>query len=195
MKGIISISSFRNIGYKKKRKKTKRKPVSKTRKNTLKKTEHFHRHKHRIPSIILSKVDDKEIIYGEMALKKQLPSFLHRHTEDYDIITLHPRKEARESERALDKMMGGNFFFIKPALHPDTWKVVAYANKQGYVDYTKPKKHIPFDVIGGKRYVKLSHVKQTIRRTLRDPESKYRHDKDRDALQRILIYEKLKRGY
>ncbi len=188
MKGIISASSFRNIGRKKRRKTKPKKKI-----NRLKKTEHFHRQKHKIPNIILSKVDDKEIIYGARALNKRFPSFLDRHTEDYDIFSTHPHKDAKEAERALDKSFGGNFFAVKKALHPGTFRVIAHANKQGYADYTKPDKVIPFARIGGKKYVKLSMVKQTIRKTLVDPESAYRHDKDRDALSRILIYENLKR--
>lgn len=188
MKGIISASSFRNIGRKKRKKYKPKKKI-----NRLKKTEHFHRQKQKIPSIILSKVDDKEIIYGARALNKRFPSFLDRHTEDYDIFSTHPKKDAREAERALDKSFGGDFFAVKKALHPGTFKIIAHANKQGYADYTKPDKMIPFDRIGGKKYVKLDYVKKTIRKTLADPESKYRHDKDRDALERILIYEKLKK--
>jgi len=60
-------------------------------------------------------------------------------------------------------------------------------------DYTKPEGKIPSEKIGGKRYVKLSHVKKTIKKTLKDPEAKYRHAKDRDALNRINIYESRKK--
>ena len=35
-------------------------------------------------------------------------------------------------------------------------------------------------------------VKKHIKKTLKDPEAKYRHDKDRDALNRIEIYQKMK---
>lgn len=186
MKGLISSKYFGSMGYKKKRKKTKKT-------KGLRKVENFHKQKHKISRVILSKVDDKETIYGARALNKRFPPFLDRHTEDYDIFSTHPRKDARETERALDKAFGGDHFFVKPALHPGTFKVIAHANKVGYADYSQPERPIPFDRIGGKKYVKLSMVKQTIRKTLADPESKYRHDKDRDALRRILIYEQLKR--
>ncbi len=167
--------------------KRKRKP-----KTNLQKVEQFHRNKHQIPAIILGVVDDKEIIYGARALNKRFPSFLDRHTEDFDIYSTHPRKDARQAEHKLDKAFGGDFFFVKQAMHPGTFKVVAHANQVGYADYTKPDKNIPFDRIGNKKYVKLSHVKSHIKKTLKDPEAKYRWDKDKDALNRILIYEKKK---
>ena len=126
-------------------------------------------------------------------MNKRFPNFLDRHTEDFDIYSTHPKKDARQAERRLDRAFGGDYFYVKAAMHPGTWKVVAHANETGYADYTKPDKRVPFDRIGGKKYVKLGHVKSHIRKTLRDPEAKYRWEKDRDALNRILIYEKMKR--
>ena len=177
---------------------SKMKPVTRQRKKPsrsvpLKKVKHFHRQKHKIPKIILGKVDKKEIIYGARALNKRFPKFLDKPTQDYDIFSTHPKKDAREAERALDKGLRGDHFFVKPALHPGNFKVIAHVTNEGYADYTKPDETIPFDIIDGKKYVKLGHVKKTIRKTLADPESAYRHSKDRDALNRILIYEKMKR--
>lgn len=161
--------------------------------NSLKKSEHFHRNKKKIPRTIVEKMDKHEIIYGARALNKRFPPFLDRPTQDYDIFTPHPRRDARETERALDKKFGGDFFYIEPAIHPNTWRVRSHVNGEVYVDYTKPDGPIPFDVIGGQKYVKLSQVKKSIKNTLDDPSSSFRHDRDRDALNRIKIYEKLKR--
>jgi len=173
---------------KRKRVRVKKKPRTK-----LQKAEHFHKHKHRIPGIILGAVDDKEIIYGARALNKRFPRWLDRPTTDFDIYSTHPRKDARESERRLDKAFRGDFFFVKQALHPGTWKVKSHITGDTHADYTKPDKQIPFDRIGGKKYVKLSAVKKHIKKTLKDPEAKYRWEKDRDALNRILIYEKMRK--
>jgi len=196
-KGLVRADDYSRLNKPKKRRTYKSKTKSRGRqlkKRGLSKVEHFHRQKPKISRTILSKVDDKEIIYGAKALNKRFPPFLDRHTTDYDIYSTHPHKDAREAERALDKAFGGDYFYVKPALHPGTWKVKAHANEETYADYTKPEEKIPYDRIGGKKYVKLSYVKKRIHKTLRDPESKYRHDKDRDALARILIYEALKGG-
>ena len=168
------------------RKRTKRKPKGK-----LKRVEHFHRYKHRIPGIILRAVDDKEIIYGARALNKRFPSFLDVPTQDYDIYTPHPKRDAREVEKALDKEFGGDFFYVTKAQCPRTWRVRSHVNDEVYADYTKPEEKIPYDTIGGRNYVTLKHTKKHIERTLNDPSSEFRHAKDRDALNRIKIYEKI----
>jgi len=170
----------------------KRRSKRKAKRVPLKKVEHFHRHKRKIPGTILSTVDDREIIYGAQALNIRFPSWLDRPTQDYDIYSTKPKKDAHQAERALDRRFGGDFFFVEKALYPHTWRVKSHVNRETYADYTKRKKKIPHDKIRGKKYVKLSHVKKDIKKTLKDPEAAYRHDKDKDALNRIRIYERLK---
>lgn len=167
--------------------KTQRKSVS------IRKTERFHRQKQKIPHVILDKMDKHEIIYGARALNKRFPPFLDHHTQDYDIYTPHPRRDARETERALDRRFGGDFFYVAKAQCPRTWRVKSTVNDEVYADYTKPEEHIPFDVIGGRKYVTLDHTKKHILKTLDDPTAEYRHKKDSDSFNRILIYEKLRR--
>ena len=151
----IGLDGIKNKKQKKRKKtvKPKQKPVKRV---SVAHTKTFHKKKHQIPVIIYSTIDKHEIIYGEKALKKRFPNYLERHTQDYDIYTKTPLKDAREAERALDKSFGGNYFYVKPAQHPGTYKVVAYANQEGYADYSKPEGRIPYDVIDGKKYVKLN---------------------------------------
>jgi hypothetical protein len=177
---------------KKRRKKTRKKPISK--KVTIRHTRQFHKQKHKIQPIIRSTVGPKEIIYGENALKARFPGYLKRQTTDLDVYSPTPRRDARQAERKLDKSFGGDFFYVKKAEHPGTYKVKAYANQEGYADFTrKPQGGVPHDTIHGKKYAKLSVEKQHRRRSLRNIQYKYRHGKDRDALNRILIHEKNKR--
>lgn len=166
---------------------------SKSRHVSLKKTEHHHRNKKRIPSTIKSRIDNHEIVYGARALNKRFPSFLDVPTTDYDIYTPHPKRDARETEKALDKKFGGDYFFVEPGRHPDTIRVRSHVDGKVYADYTKPDESIPSDKIDGIRYVKLSYVKKRIHKTLDDPSASYRHEQDRDALNRIKIYEKKKK--
>lgn len=159
---------------------------------TLKDVETFHRKKKDIPRIVRKTIGNKEIIYGERALNARFPTFLDRPTQDFDVFSQTPRKDAKQTEKALDKHFGGDYFRTKKAIYPRTIRVVSNINQETYADYTKPKQRIPSEKIKGKRYVKLSYVKKTIKKTLKDPKAKFRHAKDRDALNRIKIYEKKK---
>ena len=169
-------------------------PSPKKKKTSLKKTEKYHKKRRTIPNTIRNKIDNHEIVYGARALNKRFPPFLDKHTTDYDIYTPHPKRDAHETERALDKKFGGDFFHVEPAQHPDTYRVKSHVDGEVVADYTKPDEHIPSDKIDGVRYVKLSHVKKHIGKTLNDPSASYRHDKDRDALNRIKLYEKQRRN-
>jgi hypothetical protein len=161
--------------------------------NKLKQTETYYRKKRIIPSVVMANIQQREIIYGARAINKQLPNFLRRNTEDWDIFAQNPKKEAKEIEKALDKSFGGDYFIIEPAKHKGTWKVKDKIRKETIVDYTKPnRKKIPNRLIGGKRYVTLDYVKKHINKTLKDESAKYRWDKDKDVLNRILVFEKLK---
>lgn len=177
---------------KKRRKKRTVKPKKVLKSYPVDKTKKFHKNKHHIPSVIFSTIDNKEIIYGEHALKARFPNYLERPTTDYDVYSKTPHKSAREAEQALDKKFGGDFFYTKQAQHPGTYKVVAHANNEGYADFTKPEKKIPYDVIRGKKYAKLKLEKQHRMKSLKDPNYAWRHGKDRDAYNRIIIYERMK---
>jgi len=158
----------------------------------LKQVETYHKKKGAISKVILSKTDKHEIIFGARAINKHLPSFLDRHTQDYDIFTPTPKRDARQTERALDKHMGFNAFEVKPALHVGTLKVKSRVTGEGVADYSKPEERIPFKRIGGKNYITINRIERNIRKTLKDPEAKFRRDKDQDALRRIQVYKKLK---
>lgn len=160
---------------------------------TLRHTEQFHKQKHKIGNIIIEVTDDHEVIFGARALNQRFPKHLDRHTRDFDIFTPTPEKDARETERALDKEFGGDFFYVIPGCHPGTWKVKAHATGETYADYTKPEGPVPYDVINGIKFAKLSFMKKTFERSLTDPFSDFRYEKDLDAINRIKIFEKKQR--
>ena len=160
---------------------------------SVRKTERFHKQKKKINKTIIKKMDKHEIIYGARALNKRFPSFLDTPTQDYDIYTPYPKRDANETEKALDKKFGGNFFHVTKGQCPRTWRVRGQVNNEVYADYTKPEEKIPYDMIDGRKYVTLEHTKKHIIKTLDDPTSEYRHAKDRDALNRIKIFERRKR--
>lgn len=160
----------------------------KPKKLSLEETETFHRRKPRIMKTIYSKIDNRETLYGSRALNVRLPSYLDRHTRDADIFTPIPYIEARETEKALDTMMSFDAFRVEQAEHPGTWKVIAHATGETYVDYTKTPEGIRREKIRGIHYPTIPHIEKSLRRTLADPTASYRHEKDQDALNRIQIY-------
>lgn len=134
----------------------------------------------------------KHIVHGARALNVHLPSHLDRHTEDWDVFSKTPKKTAKKVERRLDKAFGGDYFYTEPAQHKGTHKIRSHVTKRTVADYTKPEKKVPYITKKGIRYTTLSYFKKHIKGTLRDPASRYRHDKDREVLQRIKIAQKRK---
>ena len=145
--------------------------------------------KRQIPSIILSRTQKHEIIHGQQAVNAQISHHLHKQTTDYDIFTRTPKKDARETERALDKRFGFDAFKVEEGKHSGTWKVKSKVNGETYADYTKPEKKIKTSNKFGKTYASLDYFKKHIKKTLRDPEAKFRHPKDKDTYNRIRIHE------
>ena len=181
-RGLLLFQSHRTIHRKK--------PIVVSNDVTLQHTRLFHSRKRLIDKTILGTIGPSEIIYGEQSLKARFPRYLQRYTQDYDIYSPHPRKDAVQAEKALDHRFRGNFFYVKKAQHLGTYKVVAYANSEGYADFSKKPNHVPYDKINGKNYVKLSVEKEHRIHSLKDPSFEWRHGKDRDALNRIKIYER-----
>lgn len=159
----------------------------------IKNYKRYYKKERDIPRMVLKKTGDNEIIYGTRALNARFPYWLDRETEDYDIYSKTPAQDAREVEKLIDKRMMFDATSIKKAQHEGTMKVISNVTGKGIADYTIPEEIIPFDKIKGKKYVTLKHIEKGARKTLQDPESAYRHDKDKDTIQRIKIYRKYKK--
>jgi len=148
----------------------------------------------KIPSLILSTIGNKEIIHGTTALNAHLPKWLDRQTDDIDVFSSTPKKDARQAERLLDRQFGFDAFALKPALHEGTTKVYSKVTGRGLADFTKPDKRPPSKKIKGKRYVTLSYINKTAKKTLKDKESAFRHAKDKDSIQRIKTFRKFNKN-
>ena len=133
----------------------------------------------RTKNMILNLASKKgHIIYGQRAINKQLPSHLKRTTKDFDIYSSKPENAARELVKKL-----GKEFEVKKAKFGRTWRV----KKDGetIVDYTQPGRKPKTKNILGVKYIDLSAVRRKIGKTLRDESASFRHDKDREMLNRI----------
>ena len=157
---------------------------------SLKELNEYYKNQGRVDSVLREDLrGDDEIVYGARAVNAVLPDHLDKQTEDWDIMSKTPKKAAFEAERKLDTAFGGDFFETKPAIHPGTWKVKSKVTKRGVADFTKQEKKTDYHEIDGIRFATLDHQKDNIKRSLADPESRFRHDKDKETRQRIKIYE------
>ena len=157
---------------------------------TLEETDNFYKKKALIQKIILQTIKNKEIIYGEQAVKVRVPKHLQRETTDYDVYSRTPKKDAIEAEKKLDKGFGGDYFYVEPAEHEGTYKVRSRINGKGYADFTKPTRDYGSDKIKGHKYIKVKHIKDRIKEILKDKTQEHRHAKDQDTLNRIRLNER-----
>jgi len=154
----------------------------------------FKRQKDVVGKIIINHVKKKGLIlFGQKATNRQLPKDLRKDTQDYDIFSPTPKKSAKRIERKLDRKLKGNFYFVKEAIHGGTYKVVSRIGKKGVVDVGKPDKQVPTVTKKGVKLASLEFQKGQIKKSLADPESKFRHPKDKEVRSRIKIAEQRKK--
>lgn len=158
----------------------------------------FSINQNKIPNIIKQEAKKhKQILYGAQAMNAQVFPLMQRETKDYDVYSRNPKAAANRTQKRLDKEVAGgrDDFFVKPAQHKGTYKVMHEGKDQrkntkddvGIADYTTPKGKIQTVTINGVRYEKISSISKGKRKILKDPDSQYRHDKDRADLQRIQL--------
>jgi len=133
------------------------------------------------------------IVHGARALNQILPDFLDTPTEDYDIYAKKPKQAARRVEQKLDKAYGGDFFRLEKAQHPGTTKIKSNVTERTVADYTKPDRKVDSRKIRGIKYASAKYFKRKIKESLKNPDNKFRYPKDKEALQRIELAEKLKK--
>ncbi len=140
--------------------------------------------------ILQDAAEDKHVVFGAQASNAQLPPHLQKTTEDVDIFTKKSEKEAKQMEKKLDKAYGGDFFRVEQAKHKGTYKVKSNVTNRTIADYSSQGKKPNTKTILGVKYADLKSIKRKIGKTLRDESSSFRHDKDRETLQRIKLHEK-----
>ena len=142
----------------------------------------------------------KQVVYGARSIQAQNNLFA-RNTQDWDVFDTNPKKVAQLVEKMLDKQMKGNYFYSEEAMHKGTWKVKGIGNDrirgtkddESIADYSKLEKGVPYVIKNGVRYRKLREEIKAKKRSVADPEFEFRHKKDKDDLNRIKGYLKVKR--
>ena len=145
---------------------------------------------------------NKSIIYGARAIRIQIGSMLSRPTRDWDIYSKRPKRSANTLQRDLDKVSGGNHYYATPSeFHKGTHKVynIGQDNKRGtrddigLADFTQTKRGIKTRTIDGIRYTHLSESVKDKKRSLTEPQFAFRHDKDRNDLNRIELHKQVRK--
>lgn len=135
------------------------------------------------------------VIYGAQSIRKQIGIF-GRGTFDYDILAKKPKQSANKTEKIFDKITRGDNYYVKPAQHPGTYKVMnkGWDSKKGteddvgVVDYTQMPKPIPrTKTINGVRYRVISEERKAKLKALRDKAYAFRHKKDKEDYDRIKL--------
>ncbi len=160
---------------------------------TLEEKERFFKNQKKVGKIIINHVKKRGLIlFGQKATNRQLPEDLRKDTQDYDIFSPTPKKSAKRIERKLDRKLKGNFFFVKEAVHGGTYKVISRIGNKGVVDVGKSEREVPTVTRKGVKLASLEFQKGQIKKSLSDPDSKFRHPKDREVRSRIKIAEQRK---
>lgn len=134
-------------------------------------------------NIILNLASKKgQVVYGQRAINQQLPTNLKRKTKDYDIYTSKPERAAKELAMKLNKK-NGNYKVVK-AKYGRTWKVKDEKGET-IADYTQPGRYPKTKNILGVKYAHTDSAKRKIKKILKNEGSKYRHEKDKEMLERI----------
>ena len=145
---------------------------------------------------------DNNTIYGARSMNAQLPTMIQRPTEDYDVLSKTPKQSARKLEKALDANAGYDAYYTKPAEHKGTHKVISRGMVKGnkaddytVADFTNPSSYR--DVRRVKQnnlsYAHISERKKDALNSLNNPAYSFRHEKDRDDLNRINFSQRWRR--
>jgi hypothetical protein len=126
----------------------------------------------------------RQVIYGQQSVNIQLPPKFRRETKDYDILTKRPKKMAEELAKRLNLKYGEGEYKVEPAKYGKTFKVKSKEGKT-IADYTLTTKKPKTKEVWGVRYAQLPYQEKKLKRILKDEMSQFRHDKDRDTLEKI----------
>ena len=116
-----------------------------------------------------------------------------RDTQDWDIFDKTPKKTSNILQKKLDKLVGFDHYYSKPAEHKGTWKVKGRgidgikntADDKSIADYSKPTEKVKFVVKDGVRYRILKDELKKKIAVSKDPEFEFRRKKDEDDIRRI----------
>lgn len=128
------------------------------------------------------------IVHGTRATNAQLPRDLNRKTLDWDVFVKKPELRARQLERKLDKKFGGDFFHVKKGLGSpgiEVWKIKDNFNDEGFVDFANSNRVVPSIPKRGVQFATLKDQLERARENIKNPELKFRREKDQNLIDRV----------
>lgn len=141
-----------------------------------------------------------QTIYGAQSIKAQAGLFA-RPTKDFDIFDKRPKTASTILQKELDKIVGFDYYYNKPAKHKGTWKVKSKGfdmkknteDDESIADYSiNEHGHYDSVMINGLRYRHLKNELERKKATLKDKEQEFRWKKDKDDVKRIKGYIKVR---
>lgn len=142
-----------------------------------------------IREVILNRAEKEEqIIYGARAINQQIPHYLHKKTQDYDILTKKPLKSAIKLAEELNRRVGKEEYSVVKALHKGTFKVKDTKGNT-IADYTQLKGNIKTKKSWGNKYKDIKSIKKNVIISIKNPKNAFRREKDEDSLRRIKMSE------
>lgn len=141
----------------------------------------------------------KRTIYGGRAVVANIGG-LARNTRDYDIASPNPRKDSSQLARVLNKQAGfPEYYNEQSKVTKGVWKtrdIGPDLRKNTPDDYTVvdfSKRKLPYVIMDRTRYSTLGSTIADKRLALSDQQFAFRHAKDREDLNRIRAYQRLRR--
>ena len=128
------------------------------------------------------------IVHGTRATNTQLPKDLNRKTLDWDIFVKKPELRAKQLERALDKKFGGDFFHVKRGVGSPgvkVFKVKSNVTDEGFVDFATSDRNVPSIPKRGVQFATLKDQLQRAMDNVKNPELKFRREKDQNLIDRF----------
>jgi len=138
------------------------------------------------------------IVFGSQALNAHFPPWLDKETKDWDVVANVSSKESSEKlahqlEQKLDRHYGGDFFGVEPAIHEGTFRIRSKVTGVVVADVSLKDREIKFKRIQGINYASLEWLEWEAERLIASPDAEFRRAKDKDNLQRIKVYKRLKK--
>jgi len=143
--------------------------------------------------VIMKELKGSEaVVYGARSVNAFVPAYLKKHTEDWDIYVADDAKTvAGKIEKALDKRYGSNFFSVEPAKHEGTYKVKSRVTGRTVADITIKEDEVKHRKVGGINYTTLDFQAEKLKKALEREDAKFRHERDKETLQRINVYKSM----
>ena len=133
--------------------------------------------------------DTTKVVHGAKAMNIQIPMQFQRRTDDWDVYSRTPFKDADKVEDLLDNIFHKDVFYtISVPLSADRGKVYRVINRftgRSVADFTYKRNMPPHIIVDSIRYASLLYLRKKLESILKNKNAQYRWAKARADLMRI----------